>query len=932
MNPERRARWLLAIFIFVLVFLPLFSSAIGLLVDWIWFGAEGYRVLYLTVLKSQISMSTLAGVGFIAVVGLNLLFAYRIAKRQGIRVYNEVLEFPGLERVGEVFSGVIVAAVLLIGYAVAQWGITHWKDYLLAIHSVPTSVHDPIFGLSLSFYLFHLPFRWFLFHLSMVILIACLLSTVFLYLVQGGIWVTPKGPAVSPAARAHLFVLGGLLFLAIAYRIHLATYNLLFSARGVVFGAGYADVHASLPALRILVVLAVLTAAACFWGAFRGHVKPALWSFAALIAVAVVGEMIYPAIIQKLVVAPNELEKEKPFIANNIKFTRQAYALDRFDEHHFSATHDLTISELEDNTPTMRNVRLWDHKPLLTTFAQLQEIRTYYDFVGIDNDRYWINGNYRQVLLSPRELSTSSLPDRTWVNAHLIYTHGYGLCMSPVNEFTPDGLPVFFIENVPPVSHIPLKITQPEIYYGEVNNSYCFVKTRQQEFDYPSGEQDVYKNYQGTGGIPVKNFWRRLLFALNFGQKNILFSTDIRPDSRMMIYRQILKRAERLTPFLQYDPDPYMVITDNGTLYWILDAYTTSNMYPYSEPTGSMGNYIRNSVKVTINAYDGHARFYISDPTDPIIQVYSRIFPGVFKPLSDMPHDLRMHIRYPKTFFSIQAAKYAVYHMTDPRVFYNKEDVWRVAQSAARGPAAPMPPYYAIMKLAEVGKTEEFVLMVPFTPARKSNMIAWMAARCDAPNYGKVTVYTFPKQKLIYGPQQIESRIDQDPTISGQLTLWGQGGSTVIRGTLLVIPIGNAVLYIEPLYLAAQAGGALPQLKRVLVSYSDQVVMADTLDDALSEIFGGPVSTGAEVIAGSKPGTPALPSGEAVHLPKRPALHLSAAAQAAAQTAQFQALARQASQQYQRALQLQRQGDWAGYGQQIKKLGETLNKLKALKK
>jgi uncharacterized protein len=548
--------------------------------------------------------------------------------------------------------------------------------------------------------------------------------------------------------------------------------------------------------------------------------------------------------------------------------------------------------------------------------------------VGVDNDRYWINGTYRQVSLSPRELSTSSLPDRTWINAHLIYTHGYGLCMSPVNEFTSDGLPVFFIEDVPPVSHIPIKITRPEIYYGEVNNDYCFVKSRQQEFDYPSGEKDVYRSYAGTGGIPVEGFWRRLLFALNFGQKNILFSTDIRPDSRLMIYRQILQRAQRLTPFLRFDPDPYMVIADDGSLYWMLDGYTTSDMYPYSEPTGDMGNYIRNSVKVTINAYDGHVRFYISDPTDPIVQVYSRIFPGVFQPLSAMPKDVLTHIRYPEAFFSIQAAKFAVYHMTDPRVFYNKEDVWRVAQSAARGPAAPMTPYYTIMKLAEVGESEEFVLMVPFTPARKNNMIAWMAARCDAPNYGKVVVFTFPKQKLVYGPQQIESRIDQDPTISQQLTLWGQGGSTVIRGTLLVIPVGNAVLYIEPLYLAAQAGGALPQLKRVLVSYSDQVVMENTLDDALSQIFGGPVSTGPEVVATSKPGTPSLPPAAGVHLPKLP----PTAAQTAAQTAQFQTLAQEANQHYLRALQMQRQGDWAGYGQEIKKLGETLNKLAALQK
>jgi uncharacterized membrane protein (UPF0182 family) len=927
LSPERRARVLVGIFLFILVFAPLFWSGIDLLVDWLWFGAEGYRILYTTVLKAQIELSGLAGIGFILVAGLNLWVAHRVSKRAAHVVYPELREFPGLDRLGEIFGWVILIAVLLVGYTIGQWAVTHWQDYLLARHAVPMGHHDPIFGLDVGFYVFQLPFRWFLFHLALVTVIACIVSAIFLYFTEGGIWVTPRGPQVSPAARAHLFVLGAALFLIIAYRVHLATYNLLYSAVGVVFGAGYTDVHATLPVLKVLMVLCVLTAAAFIYGAARGTLRPAVYSVLAVVAVGVLGGMVYPSIVQHLVVAPNEIDKERPYIENAIKYTRQAYALDRFVEHQFSATQDLTLDQIQANSATMRNVRLWDHQPLLTTFAQLQEIRTYYDFTGVDNDRYWLRPGgspaaqpvYRQVSLSPRELSSSSLPDRTWINEHLIYTHGYGLCMSPVNEFTPDGLPVFLIEDIPPVSHTSIKITQPAIYYGEVANNYCFVKTKQAEFDYPSGQQDVYKSYDGTGGVRVKSFWRRLLFTLKFGQKNILFSTDIEPQSRLMIYRQILDRARRLTPFLRFDSDPYMVIADDGSLYWMLDGYTTSEMYPYSEPTQQMGNYIRNSVKVTINAYTGQARYYISDPTDPIIQVYGKIFPGVFKPLDDMPSDLRAHIRYPEAFFTIQAAKYAVYHMTDPRVFYNKEDVWRVAQSAARGPAAPMVPYYTIMKLAEVGKSEEFVLMVPFTPARKNNMIAWMAARCDAPNYGKVVVFTFPKQKLIYGPQQIESRIDQDTNISQQLTLWGQGGSSVIRGTLLVIPVGNAVLYIEPLYLAAQAGGALPQLKRVLVSYSDQVVMEDTLDAALSRIFSGQVSTGSEVVAAAQPGAPA-----AARTPAR--------AQTAAQMEQFQALAQEANQHYQRALQLQRQGDWAGYGQEIKKLGDALNKLAALGK
>ncbi|MEJ2010233.1 MAG: UPF0182 family protein, partial [Acidobacteriota bacterium] len=842
MKQDRIQRYVVAGVLLLLVVAPLLTDGVNLLVDWLWFGTQGYRVIYKNILFAQIGLSGLGGIGFIILVGANVLVARAVSARYGYHIFRGTIELPGLDRFAEAFRWIVWLAVLLVGYAVGQWSAFHWQDYLLARHTVPVHTADPIFHIDLGFYLFQLNFHWFLYHLGLIIVICCLLSAVVVYLLEGGIWVTPKGPNVAPAARAHLMVLGALLFGLLAYRARLAMYSLLFSSRGIVYGAGYADVHATLPVLKAMLVLCAVTALALVFGAVRGRVRPAIYSVLALIVVGIVGVSIYPSIIQHLVVTPNELDKERPYIENAIEYTRKAYGLDHFQEHSFSAATDLTPATIVDNRATMRNVRLWDHKPLLTTFGQLQEIRTYYDFVSVDNDRYHIGGVYRQVSLSPRELSTSSLPSRNWINEHLIYTHGYGLCMGPVNEYTSDGLPVFFIKDVPPVSSIPLQIKRPEIYYGEVPNNYCFVDTGQQEFDYPAGDHDVYSTYEGTGGIPIENIWRRLLFTLDFGQKNILFSSDIRNNSRIMIYRQILDRAQRLTPFLQFDPDPYMVVANNGSLYWILDGYTTSDRYPYSDPTSGMGNYIRNSVKATINAYTGKVNYYVADPNDPLIQVYSRIFPGVFHPLSEMPADLRAHIRYPETYFSVQAAKYAVFHMTDPRVFFNKEDLWRVASSAARGAAAPMSPYYTIMKLPEVGKTEEFILMVPFTPARKANMIAWMAARCDAPNYGKVTVFTFPKQKLVYGPQQIESRINQDPTISQQLTLWGQVGSSVIHGTLLVIPVANAVMYIEPLYLAASSG-ALPQLKRVIVSYSDQVVMADTLDDALSQIFGTTIST-----------------------------------------------------------------------------------------
>ena len=908
MRRETLSRWILALFLLLLIFGPLFSNGLDLIVDWLWFKQESYLVIFTTILKAQIALSGYAGVGFMAVLAVNLLIARALSRRNRFRVYDELAEIPVLGRLGSLFRGAVWIAVLLVGYFVGQWAMLHSQDYLLAMNSRATGTKDPLFDIDLCFYLFQLSFRWFLYHLAMVTTIASAISAVFMYLIEGGVWVTPRGTTVAPAARSHLLVLGGLLFVLLAYRFQLAKYGLLFSPRGVLYGAGYADVHASLPVFNILIALALVTTLAFLTGAAQGgRLRAPISSMATLALAGFLGAIVYPELLQRFVVTPNEFDKEQPYIKSSIEFTRQAYALDRFEEHQFSAVENLTLGDIRKNDATMRNVRLWDHAPLKTTFAQLQEIRTYYQFLRVDNDRYPVNGISRQVSLSPRELAGQNLPGRTWINEHLIYTHGFGLCMSPVNEITPDGLPDFFIKNIPPSSSVPFKIARPEIYFGEAPNDYCFVETGQKEFDYPAGDHDVYSTYDGTGGLPVGGLARRLLFALKFGEKNIFFSSDIRSESRLMIYRQILQRAKRLAPFLSFDSDPYMVIADDGSLYWMLDAYTTSDMYPYSEPLGDMGNYIRNSVKATINAYTGEVRFYISDPTDAIIQTYAQIFPDVFHPLDEMPKDLRAHIRYPEDFFTIQASLYAVFHMKDPRVFYNKEDVWRLANSNARGGASPMVPYYTIMKLGEVGEREEFILMVPFTPKGKDNMIAWMAARCDAANYGKVLVFAFPKQQQFYGPQQIESRIDQETGISQQLTLWGQGGSTVIRGTLLVIPVNNSVLYVEPLYLAAAAGGGLPQLKRVIVSYSDQVVMEATLDEALARIFGGAVSAAPSATPAAAPATPGKP----------------------APAPDIQALIREASQHYDRAQQLLRQGDWTGYGEEIKKLGETLNKLAA---
>jgi uncharacterized membrane protein (UPF0182 family) len=905
MPRNRLAIWIAALFLVFVIVLPLFSTGIGVIVDWLWFSQVGYREIFSTILGTELGLGILGGGIFLLLTGLNLRITRGVAHRSRYLTVTQTIELPGIEKLPSVFRGLLWVGLIFLAWVVGQWAATHWNAFLFAMHGVPMAQKDPVLGINLSFYLFRLPFGFFVYHLLLAIAVASLLTAAVSYFIEGGIWISPTGVGVGRNARRHLMVLGGLLFLLFAWRARLGMYDLVYAPTGRVFGAGYTDIHVGWPVLWILLGFCIVAAIAFFAGASNGSIQPAEYAVGGLLVVAILGGWIAPALVQSYVVAPSELEKELPYISRNITFTRKAYGLDKFDRRNFPDIQDLTPQSIQQNVATMRNLRLWDHEPQLTTFQQLQEIRTYYDFANVYYDRYTINSELRQVSLSARELSASSLPDPNWVNEHLIYTHGYGLCMGPVNESTRDGLPMLFIKNIPPESSIQLKVSRPQIYYGQLSNNYCFVKTGAKEFDYPSGEDNVYTVYQGAGGVPVGSLWRRLLFALNFSSTNIFFSGYIQPNSRIIIYRQILQRVEKLAPFLSFDSHPYLVVANDGSLQWIVDAYTTSGQYPYSEPTGGMGNYIRNSVKVTINAYNGDVNFYVSDASDPLIQTYERIFPGVFHALSEMPADLRSHIRYPQDMFAIQAAKYAVYHMTDASVFYSKEDLWRVATRLVNGTSTPMNPYYAVMKLPEVGKTEEFILMVPFTPARKNNMIAWIAARCDGANYGKVLVFTFPKDKLIYGPEQIQSRVNQSATISQQLTLWDQGGSRVMRGTLLVVPVQNAVLYVEPLYLVAEGGSSIPELKRVIVAYSDHVVMEPSLEDALNAIFGGQ-------------------AGEA-----EAASATSSAGPSAAVSSALKSLIEQANQQFENAQQHLRNGDWAGYGKEMQKLGQTLKQLPA---
>jgi uncharacterized membrane protein (UPF0182 family) len=701
----------------------------------------------------------------------------------------------------------------------------------------------------------------------------------------------------------HVSLLAVLVFLFLAARAYLGRFEVLFGKHDIFSGANYADLHARVPMLTLLAAAALVGALLWIYNLFvsgnRGAVIAVILYFVVLFA----GNL-YPAFIQKFIVSPNELAKESPQIKHNIESTLQAYGLAQVDERDLSGDKALTPQDIENNAVTIESIRLWDHEPLLDALKQIQEIRTYYDFISVDNDRYVLNTKLQQFMLSTRELNSAGLPERNWINEHLSYTHGYGIALGPVNRMTSEGLPVLLVQNIPPMSASTVfQVQRPEIYFGELTRGYAVVKSRQKEFDYPSGEENVYTTYQGTGGVPVNSLLRKLLFAFYFRDINILLSPLVTPESRFLYHRDVRTRMSRLAPFLMLDQDPYVVIS-GGRLFWIQDGYTTSDRYPYSMTTRGIGNYIRNSVKMVLDAYNGKVEMYVADPDDPVLKVYQKIFPGIFRPLSDISPDLRSHLRYPEDIFRVQTYVYATYHMTAPQIFYNKEDLWQIPLLETGGGENPMAPYYTIMRLPRE-KKEEFILMLPFTPGRKDNLSAWMVARSDGENYGRLVVYRFPKQQLVYGPRQIVARINQDAEISRQISLWDQRGSQVIQGNLLVIPIEEALIYVRPLYLRA-ASGKIPELKRVIVAYENRIAMEETLEASLARIFS--VALPADQTVTAAP----LPAGVVTETP-RPLDAVN--------------LLRQAADAYNRAIQAQRQGDWAKYGEEIRKLGILLQDL-----
>jgi hypothetical protein len=824
---------------------------------------------------------------------LNTIAANRIDFPLRIsRLYNTIYEDkpPWVQKTTKVM---VVVAGLFIAILIAMFGASKWEEVLLFKNRLDVGISEPIFHKDISFYFFTLPLLDTFYSFFLLIVFITLIVTMLNYFLRGGILITERSISIDNRVKRHIGIFGLFLSIILAFGFYIQTYKLLFSEYGFVFGAGYTDINARLFTLRLLTIIVAITGISFITTFFKGTFKWVVFPAGLTAIVYIGGLIIYAPMLQKFKVAPNELELERPYIENNIRFTRLGYDLDRIELKSFDVTYDLDADDIAKNDATIKNIRLWDNEPLLRTYSQLQQIRTYYKFIDVDNDRYIINGEYMQVMLSPRELSYDDLPSKSWINERLVFTHGNGLAMGPVSRISREGLPEFIIKDIPPVSNADIRITRPEIYYGEILNDYVIVKTKMQEFSYPTSTGNVYTKYEGTGGIPLSSLLKRTVFAAKFNTTKILLSSDITPESRILLYRNIRERVNKIAPFIIYDPDPYLVISDEGRLFWIIDCYTISRYLPYSTPFNKRINYIRNSVKAVIDAYNGKMSFYISDPEDVVIRVYAKAFPGLFNPLEEMPEDLRRHIRYPQGMLEVQARMFALYHMTDPKVFYNKEDLWEIPSYSDR----PMEPYNTIMKLPGEEK-EEYILLIPYTPSKRDNLAAWLAARCDIPNYGELIVYVFPRDRLVFGPRQINARIDQDAYISQQLTLWGQIGSQVIRGSLLIIPIERSLLYVQPLYLAASDRVGLPELRRVIVAYEKDVVMEENLETALHRLFkeAERIPVVRQRIVEEAPVTP-------------------------------KDLAKEAIKVFEKAIQSQRQGDWAGYGEQIKRLEQILRKM-----
>ena len=865
LSPRRRARLILILLFAVLAVVFGGRIASSYYVDALWFGSLGYGDVFWKTLSLQSGVFT----AFAAITFLILYGSFLALKRAHLNdlpsghtifIGGQPVRVP----IESILHPVALGLSLVIAAMTGAGMMAEWPTLALYWNAPHTlgGVVDPIFGRPLNFFLFTLP-AWQLIAgwLMMLAVMICVLAVFFIFITGGARALA--GERGIPLSLRGVSIAFSFLLLILAMRVYIDRFEQLFADHTIFSGATYTDAHVTLPGLLVVCVALVIGALIV---AFNAVSVPRIRWFVIAVVPAAVCYLALQALgwyVSSFIVKPNELVREQPFIAHNIELTRQAYGLNRIVQREFPAETTVEATDAVNNQPTLQNIRLWDWHALQDTLRQIQEIRTYYDFPDIDIDRYEIDGTIRQVMLATRELSVDKLPEssRNWINEKLIYTHGYGITMNPVNGFTPEGLPKLILSNMPVQSTVRgLSVTRPEVYFGELTNTDVYVKTRQKEFNYPQGQTNSLTSYEGKGGIVLGGFLRRLIIALDRGDiAKLPFSDDVNKDSRLLMRRSVRARVQALAPFLTYDSDPYIVVGDDGRLSWIMDAFTTSDSYPYSRHYrlgGTLNNYVRNSVKVVIDAYDGTTTFYVFDPEDPIVAAYRGIFPSLFKDASAMPPAMRKHVRYPELLLKLQASVYSLYHMTDPEVFYNREDLWTLATEAStdqRGQQTtqPMEPNFVLMKLpGEAGV--EFVDILPFTPANRNNLIGWIAGRSDGANYGTAMVYNFPKTRLIDGPLQVEARIDQNAQLSGQLTLWNQQGSHVRRGSLLVIPIGRGLLYAEPIYLQAERS-PMPELRLVVLALQDRLAYGPTFESAMTGLFGGGISSTSAAAAPAEP-------------------------------------------------------------------------------
>ncbi len=923
----RRLPGLLLAVILLLFIVP---STVQYYTDWLWFREVGYEGVFLRTLNAQFAVFAGTAAAVFLFLYINLLIARRSITRPAITIGTGVDGRPIAVQTGPLARLALpVAGIVAVGLGIT--GAQHWLDWLNFLHATSFGQADPLFHRDVSFYVFRLPIWKELQQQAIVTSLLALVGCGLYYVLSGSFVIEPRTQAgffprirLVTSARRHIGILAAIVFGLLAWSTWLEMPSMLLTQTNGVFGASYTDVHARLPVLWITIAVLALGGVLALVHGFtrRGWMLPLAVSLYLLVSI---GGGIYAALVERLSVMPNQLNREQGYIVNNIDATRRAYALDRVEEREHSGDAELTARDIVANATTVENVRLWDHQPLLQTFAQIQEIRTYYDFKGVDNDRYTIDGKYRQVMLSVRELNPESIPNRSWVNERLMFTHGYGLTLGPVNQVTTEGLPVLMIRDLPPVSTTSLRVEQPSVYFGELSSDYVLVRTNQREFHYPKGDDNEMTVYDGAGGVSIGTFWRRLMFALRFTDTDILFTNQLTPESRILYHRRIADRVKLLAPFLTFDADPYPVLT-NGRLVWMQDAYTTTANFPYATPTTYQDgriNYIRNSVKIAIDAYDGTTTFYLAEPNDPMAITLAKIFPKLLRPMAEMPPDLQKHVRYPEDIFSIQATMYQSYHMTNPQVFYNKEDQWQIPTLETERGSVTMQPYYTVMRLPGE-KRDEFIQMLPFTPRLKENLSAWMVARSDAEHYGRLLVYAFSKQKFVFGPKLIVGRINQDQVISQQLTLWNQQGSRVIWGTLLVIPMNESLLYVRPLYLQSSEA-KMPELKQVIVAYQNRIEMAETLTRALAKVFGPSITASLAQDRLSKDAT------SVIETPVDEATGTSPAATGVTNQT-VASLVAEMKAHWDAADKALTKSDFATYGAEMKKAREILEQLDKIKK